>query len=166
MIHERVRQRNGQTDRQTAHGTATIRVLSDLLDAVDRGNTAALVLLDLTAAIDTVDHKILLERLRVTFGDNLLHGFSLISLDARSTFIVAANVLLLPTSSVVCHKDRSSDRSFSLFIPLIWRRSLLNTDCRYTNMPMTVTQGYGSCQSDATSTLSSDITECVDDMSP
>jgi len=25
-------------------------------------------------------------------------------------------------------------------------------------------QGYGSCQSDATSTLSSDITECVDDM--
>ena len=45
---------------------------------------------------------------------------------------------VLPTSSVVCHKDRSSDRSFSLFIPLIWRRSLLNTDCRYTSMPMTV----------------------------
>jgi len=125
------------TDRQRTE-TATIRVLSDLLDAVDRGDTAALVLLDLTAAIDTVDHEILLERLRVTFGDNLLHGFSLISLDARSTFVVAANVLLLPTSSVVCHKDRSSDRSFSLFIPLIWRRSLLNTDCRYTNMPMTV----------------------------
>ena len=48
----------------------------------------------------------MLERLRVTFGDNLLHGFSLISLDARSTFVVAANVLLLLTSSVVCHKDR------------------------------------------------------------
>jgi len=68
----------------------------------------------------------------------LLHGFSLMSLNACSTFVVAANVLLLPTSSVVCHKDLSSDRSFSLFIPLIWRRSLLNTDCRYTNMPMTV----------------------------
>ena len=89
-------------------------------------------------------------------------GFSLISLDARSTFVVAANVLLLPTSSVVCHKDQSLDRFFSLFIPLIWRRSLLNTDCRYTNMPMTVKYN-GSCQSDATSTLS-DITECVDDM--
>ena len=48
--------------------TATIRVLSDLLDSVDRGDTAALVLLDLTAAFDTVDHEILLKRLRATFG--------------------------------------------------------------------------------------------------
>jgi len=48
--------------------TATIRVLSDLLDAVDRGDTAALVLLNLSAAFDTVDHEILLERLSVTFG--------------------------------------------------------------------------------------------------
>jgi len=48
--------------------TATIRVLSDLLDAVDRGDTAALVLLDLSAAFDTVDHEILLGRLSVTFG--------------------------------------------------------------------------------------------------
>ena len=31
-----------------------------------------------------------------------------------------------------------TDRSFSLSTPLIWRRSLLNMDCRYTNMPMTV----------------------------
>ena len=119
----------------------------------------------LRSTLWNVDHEILLKRLRVTFGDNLLHGFSVISMDARSTFVVAANVLLLPTSSVVCHKDRSSDRSFSLFIPLIWRRSLLNTDCRYTNMPNADdSQGYGSCQSDARSTLSSDITECVDDM--
>ena len=98
MIHERDTEErtDRQTDRQRTE-TATIRVLSDLLDAVDRGDTAALVLLDLTAAIDTVDHEILLERLRVTFRDNLLHGFSLISLDERSTFVVAANVLLLPT---------------------------------------------------------------------
>jgi len=43
--------------------TATIRVLSDLLDAVDRDDTAMLVLLDLSAAFDTVVHGILLERL-------------------------------------------------------------------------------------------------------
>ena len=48
---------------------STIRVLSDLLDAaVDWGDTAVLVLLDLMAAFDTVDHEILLEKLRVTFG--------------------------------------------------------------------------------------------------
>ena len=48
--------------------TAIIRVLSDPLDAVDRDDTAVLVLLDLSVAFDTVDHEILLERLRVTFG--------------------------------------------------------------------------------------------------
>ena len=43
-----------------------LRVLSDILQDVDRGDLAALVLLDLSAAFDTVDHEILLQRLRVT----------------------------------------------------------------------------------------------------
>ena len=45
-----------------------LRVLSDILHAVDCGDVAALVLLDLSAAFDTVDHDILLQRLQVTFG--------------------------------------------------------------------------------------------------
>jgi hypothetical protein len=48
--------------------TAIIKVVSDLLDAVDRGDDAMLALLDLSAAFDSVDHDILLERLRVSFG--------------------------------------------------------------------------------------------------
>ena len=43
--------------------TAILHVISELLSAVDHGNFAALTLLDLSAAFDTVDHDILLQRL-------------------------------------------------------------------------------------------------------
>ena len=48
--------------------TAVLRVLSDILDALDRGDFAVLTLLDLSAAFDTVDHTTLLCRLQITYG--------------------------------------------------------------------------------------------------
>jgi len=43
--------------------TAKLKVLTDILLAVDAGDLSALVLLDLSAAFDTVDHGIFLHRL-------------------------------------------------------------------------------------------------------
>ena len=66
-------------------------MLSDLLLAVDSGDYAALVLLDLSAAFDTVDHAILLKRLQTSFGLNgpvlncSVHIFPV----GRSAFVVA-----------------------------------------------------------------------------
>ena len=42
--------------------------MSDVLLAVDRGDFTALVLPDLSAAFDTVDHDILLQRFESSFG--------------------------------------------------------------------------------------------------
>ena len=43
--------------------TALLYVLSDIVDAIDNGHVAILVLLDLTAAFDTIDHPIVLQHL-------------------------------------------------------------------------------------------------------
>jgi len=53
-----------------------LKVLSDAFLAADTGQATLLGLLDLTAAFDTVDHAILMERLRLKFGvvDSALHS--------------------------------------------------------------------------------------------
>ena len=57
--------------------TALLRIVNDLLQVIDKGKSTILTLLDLSAAFDTLDHDILLGRLRNTFGvsDTALNWF-------------------------------------------------------------------------------------------
>jgi exonuclease III len=48
--------------------TAIVKVQADISLALDRGSIAVLVLLDMSAAFDTVSHKILLDRMNTNFG--------------------------------------------------------------------------------------------------
>jgi len=54
--------------------TALLRVYNDLLLSVDRGEEAIVILLDYSAAFDTINHNILFQRLHDRFG---LHGSAL-----------------------------------------------------------------------------------------
>ena len=53
---------------------AVLKVTSDALLAVDRSEVTSLCLLDVSAAFDTIDHDILIDRLQTAFG---IHGIVL-----------------------------------------------------------------------------------------
>jgi hypothetical protein len=59
-----------QSAYRAAHSTETsfLKVLNDLLLAVEKGDAVILALLDQSAAFDTTDHDILLDRLSARFG--------------------------------------------------------------------------------------------------
>lgn len=89
-----------QSGFRRAHSTETalLRVSSDILMSNDAGKCSVLLMLDLTSAFDTVDHHILLERLKHWVGasgtalewfSSYLHNrsFSVVVSDFRSSSI-------------------------------------------------------------------------------
>ena len=69
-----------QSAYKVAHSTeiALLEVQSDILNAIDKQESVLLLLLDLSAAFDMVDHVILLSRLNTRYGikGNALHWFA------------------------------------------------------------------------------------------
>ena len=59
-----------QSAYRAGHSTETVllRIVNDILSALDNDNISVLLLLDLSAAFDTTDHQILLSRLNSVFG--------------------------------------------------------------------------------------------------
>ena len=74
--------------------TALVKIVNDILLDMNRQNVSLLVLLDLSAAFDTVDHTIRLRRLETSFGvtgDTLKWIASYLS--ARSQHVMSYGVL-------------------------------------------------------------------------
>ena len=68
--------------------TALLRVKNDILHSIDDHKAVALVLLDLSAAFDTVDHTIVIQRLEQVFGlDGLVLSWFRSYLDERKQCI-------------------------------------------------------------------------------
>ena len=59
-----------QSAYRSSHSTETalIKVMSDIISDIDSRHVVLIVLLDMSAAFDTVDHKILLDRLRISYA--------------------------------------------------------------------------------------------------
>jgi len=52
----------------SGHETALIRVKHDIMMSIDQGRPVLLILLDLSAAFNTVDHNVLFSRLKDMYG--------------------------------------------------------------------------------------------------
>ena len=48
--------------------TAIVKIVNDMLRSLDKGHCVLLVMLDLSAAFDTVDQELLLHRFEACFG--------------------------------------------------------------------------------------------------
>ena len=77
--------------------TALLRIHNDLNSAMNRQQVSALVLLDLSAAFDTIDHNILTNRLSTCFGIS------------ESAFSLLSSYLSCRTQSVIIGQDCSSE---------------------------------------------------------
>ncbi|KAK3744261.1 hypothetical protein QZH41_007431 [Actinostola sp. cb2023] len=78
--------------KQHSTETALVRVQNDLLMALDSGSSVILLMLDLSAAFDTIDHSILLHRLSHRFGikEKVLEWFESYLSDRRQAVVVNA----------------------------------------------------------------------------
>ena len=96
--------------------TALVKVYNDLLMATDNGQISAMCLLDLTAAFDTIDYDLLLQRLERGFGiKRLALSWFRSYLDGR-TFCVVYAGMMSTTITVTCSVPQGSVLGPLLFI--------------------------------------------------
>ena len=76
--------------------TALLKIVNDLLSALNEDKVSLLSLLDLSAAFDTIDHSILLSRLSYSFGisDTVLAWFTCYLTDRTQTISVNGSTSL------------------------------------------------------------------------
>jgi len=121
---------------------------------------AALVLLDLSAAFDTVDHDILLQRLWVTYGiSDTAHAWLRSYLSCRSQYVRCGSSRS-STIYLVCGVPQGSVLGSALFVLYTaGLSSLIESHGLSPNLYADDTQVYGFCRPAAVGVLSASISE-------
>lgn len=143
--------------------TAVLKITSDILRFMDKGNLCLLSLLDLSSAFDSIDHTILLQRLQSSFGISIsalswFHSF----LFDRSLSVRHSSDISTP-SPLSCGVPQGSVLGPLLFIlytvdiiPLVQN---FNLDI---HVYADDVQIYGSCHPSNSSHLSEQLSDCLD----
>jgi len=158
---------SGQSAYRDHHSTETavLRVLSDILLALDSRNIAVLALLDLSAAFDSVDHATLLQRLRTSYG----LGGSAITwftsyLHNRTQYVRLSGSR---STNIAVPKGVPQGSVLGPILFLLYTADLLQFVQRHHLHPHAYaddTQIYGSCYPSDASTLQQCISDFIDDV--
>jgi len=168
QLNEYLEHNNGLPLLQSAyrkfHSTesALLKVFSDLSKAVDDGNVCLIGLLDLSSAFDTVDHDILLSRLKLTFNVNGQALMWFKSYLSDRTQIVRISGCSSSTSKLRCGIPQGSILGPLLFVlyasPIeeIVKKHGLWGHCYADD-----TQIYFYCAPDQMTSLATSFTQCI-----
>jgi len=148
------------------HSTETaVKVLADILRALDNGDVAVLMLLELSAAFDTVDHAILLQRLETSYGigGGALRWFTSY-LSGRTQHIRRA-ISVSDIIVVLCGVPQGLVLGPILF--LLYTADLLRLIGHHNLRPHLYaddTHIYGFCCPTAAAQLQQQVPACIDDV--
>ena len=139
-----------------------LKVLGDILLALD---FAALALLDLSAAFDTVDHATLLRRLDVTYGirGRALSWFSSY-LSGRTQFVRSGRTSSLPSLLLYGVPQGSVLGPILFLLYTADTIGLIDKHGLRAHLYADDTQAYGFCRPTETTQLESRLVDCVEEV--